>query len=251
MHPTSNIDLKGKTLVLPVVSTANVAQLAVDLLIASLQLERIGIFDSLYLVPVVGSAESGQGVCTPLELYGTPGLDVVFAQQRSPVLKSQKAEFVSAFSDFIRTSGIAATLVLSGVDLSNRTDSQMITPTYQLSRPDVSTTPLARLASLPLPKYTSPVPHRPMDENQAQIPFIPGGSLTRRILDRFWDDQSLPTAAAILQFALEGDNRADSAMLASAVVATLDLKVAGFVEPASWKQGLFGAPPIPDETLYG
>jgi proteasome assembly chaperone 2 len=54
----------------PVVSTANIAQLAVDLLIASFSLRVIGVFDSRDLVPVVGGREDeeeGIRVSTPLE----------------------------------------------------------------------------------------------------------------------------------------------------------------------------------------
>lgn len=52
----------------PIVSTANVPQLAVDLLITSLALEQIGIFDSGDLVPVVGGREDGdKGITLPLE----------------------------------------------------------------------------------------------------------------------------------------------------------------------------------------
>lgn len=81
------------------------------------------------------------------------------------------------------------------------------------------------------------------------MPFIPGGSLTRRILQTLSKSQSSVPTAAILQFVLEGDNRADAALLASVVVAVLGLSIGGFKEPPSWKQGLFGAPP--DQTLYG
>jgi hypothetical protein len=52
----------------PVVSTANVAQLAADLLITSLSLRRIGIFDPEHLVPVIGGREDQLGgFTTPLE----------------------------------------------------------------------------------------------------------------------------------------------------------------------------------------
>lgn len=89
-------------------SVANVAQLAVDLLIATLNLKRIGIFDARDLIPVVGGREEGEeGVTTPLErellensprtsspiyhssliVYGKEGLNVVVIQQRSPALK--------------------------------------------------------------------------------------------------------------------------------------------------------------------
>lgn len=87
-------------------STANIAQLAVDLLIASLSLRVIGVFDSRDLVPVVGGREDDvEGISTPLEcelrlsflllkkmaqrfptVFGSEGCDVVVIQQRSPVL---------------------------------------------------------------------------------------------------------------------------------------------------------------------
>ncbi|KAJ7902051.1 proteasome assembly chaperone 2 [Mycena olivaceomarginata] len=258
----SSVPLTGKTLIVPVVSTANVSQLAADLLIASLSLARIGIFDSTCLVPVVGASEDGVGVSTPLELYGKAGLDIVVVQQRSPALKSQKQEFIRTLLEFIETSGVASALFLSGVDLSNRTDSQMlyeaVIQNTDVSNPptagSLSSTPLARLAQLPIPEYSSPVPQHPLqDTDEAKVdggvPFIPGGSLTRRILQTLSKSPSSVPTAAVLQFVLEGDNRADAAMLASAVIAVFGLSVSGFKEPRSWKQGLFGAPP--DQTLYG
>lgn len=52
----------------PVVSVANLGQLAADLLISSLGLKRVGIFDSGALIPVVGALDpSGKGIVAPLE----------------------------------------------------------------------------------------------------------------------------------------------------------------------------------------
>ncbi|KAJ8077207.1 hypothetical protein PM082_001635 [Marasmius tenuissimus] len=63
----SPLDLSGKTVIIPIVSTANVAQLAADLLIASLGLERVGVFNSKYGIPLVGCSEDGVGVATAFE----------------------------------------------------------------------------------------------------------------------------------------------------------------------------------------
>jgi proteasome assembly chaperone 2 len=52
----------------PVISTANIAQLAVDLLITSFSLRIIGVYDSRDLVPVVSGREGEEeGISTPLE----------------------------------------------------------------------------------------------------------------------------------------------------------------------------------------
>ncbi|KAH0827853.1 hypothetical protein J3R83DRAFT_3479 [Lanmaoa asiatica] len=90
----------------PVVSVGNVAQLAADLLIASLKLDRVGVFDPKYLVPVVGAREDGTpGLTTPIErespsmqpletsgqcirtVFGEANSKIAVIQQRSPVLK--------------------------------------------------------------------------------------------------------------------------------------------------------------------
>lgn len=74
------------------VSTANLPQLAVDLLIASLGLERVEMLDGLSknLIPVVGGREDEQiGLTTPLELFSKRDgkYPYCFLQQRSPVMQ--------------------------------------------------------------------------------------------------------------------------------------------------------------------
>lgn len=50
------------------VSTANISQLAVDLLISTFSLTRQAIFDPGYFVPVVGGRDDGlEGIVTPFE----------------------------------------------------------------------------------------------------------------------------------------------------------------------------------------
>ncbi|KAG2361398.1 hypothetical protein BDR07DRAFT_51914 [Suillus spraguei] len=67
-HPTAHFSTKGKVLVVPIVSVANIAQIAADLLIAALSLHRVGIFDTRNSVPVVGACEDDlPGITTPLE----------------------------------------------------------------------------------------------------------------------------------------------------------------------------------------
>lgn len=245
------LDLTGKTLIVPVVSVANVSQLAADLLIASLSLHRIAIINAKFFVPVVGGREGGDGITTPLELYGKANGDLVIMQQRSPVLKSRKQEFVVALLDFIKSSSLGSVLFISGVDLSNRTDAQMFTSTYHIhppNSPPLTTTALRALTSIP-PYYTFAPLASPHDGvKDTAIPFIPGGGLTRRILSSLPSQWPVPTAS-MLQFVLEGDNRTDARQFAAAVAKVVGLKsLEHWTQPSSW-QGLFGAPH--DQALYG
>ncbi|TEB37415.1 hypothetical protein FA13DRAFT_1761747 [Coprinellus micaceus] len=251
VYPMTPTNLAGKILVVPIVSTANVAQLAADLLIATLSLKRIAILDPSYCIPVVGRREDGLGgITTPLELFSSPESEVVIIQQRSPVLVSRKQEFADSLLSFIQTSQFSSVLFMSGMDVAGRTDAQMMTPTYQIRLPQFQLsllgTSLHRLEELPIPLY------RPQgsDTEDQSIPFIPGGGLTRRILNSIPQGWAIPTGS-LLQFVLEGDNAADAAMLASAAVDTLELTIPNgqLKAPSSWKAGLFGSPH--DQSLYG
>jgi len=160
-----------------------------------------------------------------------------------------KQEFIDTLLNFIKESKFSSALFLSGVDLSNRTDAQMRTPTYQI-RPEkgasLDGTPLQSLSSFPIPAYTSPVQQQP--EEDQPIPFIPGGGLTRRILSSIPAGWEVPTAC-LLQFVLEGDNRADAELLAAVVLKVIGKDITQWKQPSSWRDGLFGTPH--DQTLYG
>jgi len=168
----------------------------------------------------------------------------VIMQQRSPVLKSRKQDFVLALLDFVKSSSFGSVLFVSGVDLSNRTDAQMFTPTCQIhppNAPPLTTTALRALTSLPQYTFSDSV-------KDSVIPFIPGGGLTWRILNSLPPQWPVPTAS-LLRFVSEGDNRIDAALFAAAVAQVLGLSIEHWTQPNSWRQGLFGAPH--DGTLYG
>lgn len=44
----------------------------------------------------------------------------------TPSHQSSKQDFVDSLLEFIRTSGASAVLIIGGVDMSNRTDTQML-----------------------------------------------------------------------------------------------------------------------------
>ncbi|KAF9506188.1 hypothetical protein BS47DRAFT_1353020 [Hydnum rufescens UP504] len=236
--------LKDTTLIIPIVSTANLPQLAVDLLISSLQLETVGILDSHFLHPVVGGREDGQdGVTTPLEVYGRQGFPFHLIQQRSPVIKSRKRECVDALFKFITNSGFSAVLILSGLDLSNRVDAHMYTPAYHLIPTQISP---ASIASSPLSLITSTIP--PFSTSSTTEPVLPSSGITPLILKSLPSTQFPPTAL-ILQYVLEGDNREDASLLATIVARVIGSQPFAWKEPESWMQGLFGTPH--DQTLFG
>jgi len=235
-----------------VVSTGNVAQLAIDLFIATFGMKRIAILDSQHLVPTVGAREDGEeGITTPLELYGKEGLNIVAIQQRSPVIKAQKENFVTSILAFIEQSRFSAVLLLTGVDLSDRPEHHMEATTYHLTptTPKVSLHPQwMQQLDRHIPPFLTTTHHTSLSE----LPIIPGSGLTRRIISSL--PESFPPTAVVLEYVLEGDNRDDAKLLASAVAKALqqELGVTGsepWKEPTSWRFGLFGSEH--DQTLFG
>jgi proteasome assembly chaperone 2 len=104
---------------------------------------------------------------------------------------------------------------------------------------------------VPFSSAHGPIVHaKPASE---QVPIVPGGGLTRRLLSSL--PSSFPPTVALLQFVMEGDNREDAKLLATAVARILGegvlakLPPTGWQEPGSWKMGLFGTEA--DSTLYG
>ncbi|KAF8586688.1 hypothetical protein K439DRAFT_1631393, partial [Ramaria rubella] len=237
--------LSAKTLVVPIVSAANIPQLAVDVLIASLSLFRLGTFDASSHVPVVGGREGGElGVTTPLELFGKEGVDVVVIQQRSPVLKGQKDIFISSLLNFVKEKNFKSVLVVSGVDSINRTDSQMHTPMYHLFPPS------SDIAALPSLKYLNSLPKYTAGQTFGKGPSLPGGGLTRRLLSSISDNLSSNTGF-LIWMGMEGDNRDDAKFVANAIAKILSVeeKIKEWKEPESWQHGLFGTPN--DHSLFG
>jgi proteasome assembly chaperone 2 len=125
--------------------------------------------------------------------------------------------------------------------------------------PPLVSHPLSSLSQLPIPEYTSPVmQHTQSSADEGAIPFIPGGGLTRRFLSSMSVSEpsekpstwSIPTAA-LLQFVVEGDNRADANLFAVVVAKVLaaDTLIREWRQPTSWTQGLFGT--AHDQSLYG
>lgn len=253
--PTSqSLNLKGSILVVPIVSTGNVSQLAIDLMVCTLGLERVGIVDCDYVVPVVGGREGGEGgITTPLELYGKAGLNVVFLQQRSPVMKTFKGDFVKGLKSLVLGNEISALFILSGMDLSDRPDAHMNSPTYHLipallTNHEGKLHPAVHELAIHFPPLITTTNQTPGTE----LPVIPGSGVTRKLVSSL--SPEFPCMGVILEYVLEGDNRADAALLASALSRSLHKELGmteneRWKEPPSWQQGLFGT--AHDQSLFG
>ncbi|EPQ27246.1 uncharacterized protein PFL1_05169 [Pseudozyma flocculosa PF-1] len=257
---------EDNTLILPMVSVGSVPQLAVDLLLHSpaLALEKVARLDHSDCIPFAGPDEGAKGnaISTALEVFqNRAGLTVI--QHRSPVFKSREKAFTDRLVAWIRSANFKQVLVLSSIDAAARTDDELSTSVVTLFPAPPRTPALQALSTLyppfevrPPPQHLSALSRSDQDSNG--IPHIPGGGMTRRLLNAF-AAAAAPAAAAqtqaggdvgaLLLFCAEGDNRPDAETLAHLVATCLQIDVEKPLQhPPSW-QGVFGAPL--DQAMYG
>lgn len=120
------------TLIIPVVSTGNVGQLAVDLFLSSGRaqspalVEKVGYLDTELVAPVAGYEVFGPGqpprLCVNLELHRFASRGVTLLQQRGPVLPGEERAFARELVRWARESGFKDILALTGADAAEGLD---------------------------------------------------------------------------------------------------------------------------------
>ncbi|KAL6457652.1 hypothetical protein MHYP_G00346150 [Metynnis hypsauchen] len=118
---------KGFTLVLPAVSVGNVGQLAVDLIISTLNMPKVGHFHTDCLIPMVGNGpySSLEQLSTNAEVYSHSDLKLAVLQIRSPVLQNKVKSFRKLLVSWIKSSGFSRTVLLSSSHAYQRDDQQL------------------------------------------------------------------------------------------------------------------------------
>ncbi|XP_070575807.1 proteasome assembly chaperone 2-like [Ptychodera flava] len=222
-------DFKGCTLILPAVSVGNVGQLAVDLLVATLNLERVGFIHDDCILPVCGNdaflkTNETQGkLVTSTEVYYCADQSLVVVQQRAPIVKGKQREFCRKLSDWIKTCQFDKVILLTSSYAHERIDSQIqgsplryvVTPTLQdkigmLLQDDMKWCQFERRD----PTWT-----KSLDKEEEDIPdtakgvFIPGGGIAKKLFIQGCKD-NLPIAVLSV-FCAEGDNIPDTFTLIS------------------------------------
>ncbi|XP_061521545.1 proteasome assembly chaperone 2 [Phycodurus eques] len=243
---------KDLTLVMPVVAVGNVGQLAVDLLISTLNLPRVGYLHTDCLIPMAGNNPYATGkedageLHTAAEVYAAPELKIAVLQIRAPVVKTKSRRFRRLLLSWIKASGFSRTLVLSSCHAYQRDDQQL------------QGNPLRYLITLSLLKSSGDafkelgwkemerVPLRPgrfdTGTEQPRL-YIPGGGITKGLyMDSCTEDIPL---AVLLVFCSEGDNVPDALALVSHLDDWLHLldnpsREAKWKIPISWSL-LFGS----------
>ncbi|KAG0341373.1 Proteasome assembly chaperone 2 [Podila horticola] len=132
----------GTTLILPSVSIGNVPQLATDLLLAALKLDRVGCIEDENVVPVLGPADrplettststsasstpaQSSGLSLAVEVFQSKDGKWTLIQQRSPTVAHRSGHYVENLVQFIKDSQFDQVVLLASADGARRTDNQL------------------------------------------------------------------------------------------------------------------------------
>ncbi|XP_058033014.1 proteasome assembly chaperone 2 isoform X3 [Ahaetulla prasina] len=124
-------DFKGFTLLMPAVSVGNVGQLAIDLVISTLHMPRVGYFYTDCLVPMVGNnpyattEEDATELCINAEVYAATSKELVVLQIRSPFIKNKYRTFCQILLSWVKKSGFSKIVLLSSSHAYQRNDQQL------------------------------------------------------------------------------------------------------------------------------
>ncbi|KAJ7338666.1 hypothetical protein JRQ81_012568 [Phrynocephalus forsythii] len=212
------LDFKGWTLLLPAVSVGNVGQLAVDLVISTLGMSKIGYFYTDCLVPMIGNnpyattEENATELCINSEVYAAPSKKLVVLQIRSPFLKNKYRPFCQTLLLWVKSCGFAKTVVLSSSYAYQCNDQQLQgTSLRYLLSPAVEKTcgsVMEKLSGRELEKVAA----FPGLNDDEKTYHIPGGGITKVLFSESCS-KGIPLVV-LLKFCSEGDNIPDALTLA-------------------------------------
>ncbi|XP_028673431.1 proteasome assembly chaperone 2 [Erpetoichthys calabaricus] len=231
---------KDSILIMPAVSVGNVGQLAVDLLISTLNMPCVGYIHTDCLIPMVGnhpyatSEENSSELSTNAEVYFLPEKKLAVLQIRSPTVKSKTRQFRHLILSWIKSNQFSRSILLSSSHAYQCDDRQLSgSPLRYLQTLEMKNIIGDELQKLDL-KELETTPAFPGISETEQRLWIPGGGITKRFFTEC-SSEHIPLAVLLI-FCSEGDNIPEAFTLINFLNRWLHLvETTGAVESHNWK----------------
>ncbi|XP_053570869.1 proteasome assembly chaperone 2 [Bombina bombina] len=233
-------DFPGEcTLIMPAISVGNVGQLAIDLIVSTLDMPKIGYFYTDCLVPMVGNnpyatnKENGKELSTNAEVYALPSRKLAVLQIRSPIIRKKSRTFCQQLISWIKQFAFARVILLSSCHAYYRDDQQLFgTPLRHLVTPALQKYVDIVLKELEW-KELEKVSSYPGVNSEEQKISIPGGGFTKQLYSECCSEEI--QMAVVLKFCSEGDNIPDAFALLNHLNQWLQLVVPSDENSKKWK----------------
>lgn len=226
------------TFVFSSVSVGNIGQLAVDLLISSLSnTKKAGYLISPLVQPVVGHdafVQNSNELSMSCELYENKNAKLVIFQQRAPLFKGKRNQFVQLLQDFIMEEKFRETICLTSSHAYERLDSQLIGPQSRYLA--VNSLPKESLEWKTLEKRIDHNRNESFEKNDQSLDyFIPGGGVAQKFFKSCKENSV--NAYVLIVFAHEGNNIPEAFQLVNYLNEWKEYlgKTSSWRIPISWK----------------
>lgn len=247
MATNSNMEsVNGSILVIPSISIGNIPQLAIDLLIHTLNFKKVATLSDKYLYPFVSPVDyasqnqetAPSGISLPLEVYFSKENQITLLQQRSPLMPGfAQAHVEEVLVPYIERGKFKHIVFLS---LSDAGLVENIAPggISIYTNEDLLSDRLHTLQILE--SEIQPLANSPGKGSQYEEALL-------NILSKSGN------LSIFVSYVYEGDNFFDAHVLATKVVEALKVEQRPWKTPVSWF-GVYGDKPAPlamEDGLYG
>ncbi|XP_018412341.1 PREDICTED: proteasome assembly chaperone 2 [Nanorana parkeri] len=202
------------TLLMPAVSVGNVGQLAIDLIISTLNMTKVGYFYTDCLVPMVGnnpyatSEDNAKELSTNAEVYSLPSKNLTVLQIRSPLIKKKSQCFRQALISWIKKCGFSKVVLLSSSHAYRRDDQQLFgTPYRYLVTPALLPSVTDVMKELEWKEMENISLYPGINDEEKKM-SIPGGGFSKQMFEDCSSEDI--KMAVVLKFCSEGDNIPDA-----------------------------------------
>jgi proteasome assembly chaperone 2 len=240
-------NFQDNTLVLPALTLGHVGQLALDAIITTLKLPKVGYIDEPNVLPTLSNdafAADQDSLTTSLEVFHSSEKKVTILQQRAPVVRAYNAQYAASIIQWAKSAHFKEIIILMSADATRRNDEQLVGTQFRFASTQSS---FLRERATEL-KWIEL-------EAETKDSIIKQGTVAQRLLEE-GEKQSFPVSVVLL-FCAEGNNVPDGLTMASHVNQYLKVKesnpnpnpqVSEWLVPSSWSVLLEG-PPI-DRSLF-
>ncbi|XP_013407431.1 proteasome assembly chaperone 2 isoform X2 [Lingula anatina] len=233
-------------------------------------MESVGYLYDDSILPVIGNdpyTQDKYALSTACEVYQSTEHKLVVVQQRSPLVKGKRNQFVTKLAKWLKVSEFSQVVLLTSTFSHERLDVQMIGCQERFLATKLMEEKLGKKLREELkwkelekrPSFPAPAPlmeQAPSSQNSTlqATSYLPGGGIAKSLLEEC-EKMDIPLLV-VSTFCSEGDNVPDALRLASHLNTWLhlvkpgsagDTSQGGWVTPSSW-QHLFGS--TFDQMLY-
>lgn len=223
-----------KTLVVPLLSIGNVPQLALDLLICSLDLKRCGFINDSSIIAMASTNvySNNDEISFACEVFCSK--EVAFLQIRSKIEQNMIGKFCKRLGAWIEKTGFQEVLIVGSSDSAWLMRPDEDVKLMYLCENEERRAKLSAMGLMPMEWNKEMVEknEQSLGQSESMADTVLG---TRTFAALLRDNVDKQKSVGVFLFCAEGENMREAQILLSVMIKYLDIKIEELKFPVSWK----------------